>query len=217
MNFEYLLAATFGIGVAGVLIQFQKAPALALEARVKVLEPEFAIRRSRRIRAGAAAWIKTRFSSANKSKLDRALFELPEVVDLLVVYLRAGDGIYRSFETVIPRCEGELAKEFSRVLLEVQFGAAFGSQIQAVSVAIPQPQVIEFTSKIVLALDRGSPLATMLSELGDSARAEIRNRLLRQAGKNETRMLIPLVFLILPITVLFAIYPSLELLNFGFI
>jgi tight adherence protein C len=57
----------------------------------------------------------------------------------------------------------------------------------------------------------------MLSELGDSARAEIKNRLLRQAGKNETGMLVPLVFLILPITVLFAIYPSLELLNFGFI
>jgi tight adherence protein C len=57
----------------------------------------------------------------------------------------------------------------------------------------------------------------MLSELSASARAEIRNMLLRQAGKNETRMLIPLVFLILPITVLFAIYPSLELLNFGFI
>jgi tight adherence protein C len=86
-----------------------------------------------------------------------------------------------------------------------------------VSAAIPQPQVIELTNKIVLALDRGTPLATMLSELGDSARAEIRNRLFRQAGKNETRMLIPLVFLILPITVLFAIYPSLELLNFGFI
>ncbi len=217
MSFEYLLAATFGIGVAGVLIQFQKAPALTLEARVKVFEPEFAMRRSRRARAGAAAWIKTRFSSVNKSKLDRALFEVPEVVDLLVVNLRAGEGIYRSFATVIPRCEGELAKEFSRALLGVQFGAAFGSQIQAVSVAIPQPQVIEFTNKIVLALDRGSPLATMLSELGDSARAEIRNRLLRQAGKNETRMLIPLVFLILPITVLFAIYPSLELLNFGFI
>ena len=48
-------------------------------------------------------------------------------------------------------------------------------------------------------------------------REEIKNRLLEQAGKNETRMLIPLVFLILPVTVLFAIYPSLELLNFGFI
>jgi tight adherence protein C len=57
----------------------------------------------------------------------------------------------------------------------------------------------------------------MLSEQGVSVREEIKSRLLKQAGKNETRMLIPLVFLILPITVLFAIYPSLELLNFGFI
>jgi tight adherence protein C len=57
----------------------------------------------------------------------------------------------------------------------------------------------------------------MLSEQGVSVRAEIKSRLLKQVGRNETRMLIPLVFLILPITVLFAIYPSLELLNFGFI
>jgi tight adherence protein C len=57
----------------------------------------------------------------------------------------------------------------------------------------------------------------MLSEQGVSVREEIKSRLLKQAGRNETRMLIPLVFLILPITVLFAIYPSLELLNFGFI
>jgi tight adherence protein C len=57
----------------------------------------------------------------------------------------------------------------------------------------------------------------MLSEQALSVRDEIKSRLLRQAGRNETRMLIPLVFLILPVTVLFAIYPSLELLNFGFI
>ncbi len=57
----------------------------------------------------------------------------------------------------------------------------------------------------------------MLSEQALSVRDEIKSRLLRQAGRNETRMLIPLVFLILPVTVWFAIYPSLELLNFGFI
>jgi tight adherence protein C len=72
-------------------------------------------------------------------------------------------------------------------------------------------------NKVSLALDRGTPLAQMLSEQGMSVREEIKSKLLKQAGRNETRMLIPLVFLILPITVLFAIYPSLELLNFGFI
>ncbi|MSZ17755.1 MAG: hypothetical protein F2613_02295, partial [Actinobacteria bacterium] len=82
---------------------------------------------------------------------------------------------------------------------------------------LPHPQVSEFVNKVSLALERGTPLAQMLTEQGVSVREEIKSRLLKQAGKNETRMLIPLVFLILPITVLFAIYPSLELLNFGFI
>jgi tight adherence protein C len=149
--------------------------------------------------------------------LEKALFELPEIVDLLVVSLRSGDGIFRSFEKVVPRCEGELARELTRVLRGVEYGAPFGDELRSVAISLPHPQVTEFVNKVVMSLQRGTPLAQMLRELSESVRAEIRNRLLRQAGKNETRMLVPLVFLILPITVLFAIYPSLELLNFGFI
>jgi tight adherence protein C len=81
---------------------------------------------------------------------------------------------------------------------------------------LPQRQVSEFTSKLILSLKRGNPLAEMIREQAASARSEIRNELLKQAGRNETRMLIPLVFLILPITVLFAIYPSLQLLNINY-
>ena len=85
------------------------------------------------------------------------------------------------------------------------------------STQITQPQVLELLNKIASSLERGTPLAQLMSEQAQTVRAEIRNQLLKQAGKNETRMLIPLVFLILPVTVLFAIYPSLELLNFSFI
>lgn len=217
MSFEYVLAVSFGIGVAGFIYQLANAPVPSLVSRVISWQPQgrgVPVRFSPKVLLNRLGSV---LSAPNKSKLDRALFELPEVIDLLVVHLRAGDGIYRSFAAVIPRCEGELAKEFSRVLLEVDYGAAFSQQIKSVATNLPQPQVIEFTNKVVLALERGTPLARMLSDLSESARAEIRNRLIQQAGKNETRMLIPLVFLILPITVLFAIYPSLELLNFGFI
>jgi tight adherence protein C len=217
MSFEYVLAVSFGIGVAGFIYQLANAPVPSLVSRVTSWQPQgrgVPVRFSPKVLLNRLGSV---LSAPNKSKLDRALFELPEVIDLLVVHLRAGDGIYRSFAAVIPRCEGELAKEFSRVLLEVDYGAAFSQQIKSVATNLPQPQVIEFTNKVVLALERGTPLARMLSDLSESARAEIRNRLIQQAGKNETRMLIPLVFLILPITVLFAIYPSLELLNFGFI
>lgn len=217
MNLEYLLAVVFGVGVSGLLASFVQAPVASLASRVQANNE---ISKGSGYRASIrnlGELFGQKLSLANKAKLDRALFELPEIIDLLVVHLRAGDGIYRSFACVVPRTEGELAKELGRVLRAVQFGAAFGTEIKTVAIALPQPQIIEFTNKVALALERGTPLAQMLSELGASTRAEIRNRLLRQAGKNETRMLIPLVFLILPITVLFAIYPSLELLNFGFI
>jgi tight adherence protein C len=65
-------------------------------------------------------------------------------------------------------------------------------------------------------LQRGSPLAQLLREQASSARAEIEIQLLKKSGRNETKMMVPLVFLILPVTVLFAVYPSLQLLNLNY-
>ena len=217
MNIEYLLAVVFGVGVSGLVASFVQVPVASLARRVQARGEGHKSATNRFSKRNLGELFSQRLSMANRAKFSRALFELPEIVDLLVVHLRAGDGICRSFACVVPRCEGELAKELTRVLRAVQFGAAFGAEIKTVAIALPQAQIIEFTNKVAMSLERGTPLAQLLSELGASTRAEIRNTLLRQAGKNETRMLIPLVFLILPITVLFAIYPSLELLNFGFI
>lgn len=217
MNPEYLIAMVFGIGVSGVVASISRLPAASLASRVHVTDEVLRIAEVQFPKKSLGQLVRESLVSVNKPKLSKALFELPEILDLIIVHLRAGDSVYRSFLSVVPRCEGELAKELTRILSAVQFGAAFGQEIKTLAISIPQPQVIEFTNKVALALERGTPLASMLSELSTSTRAEIRNMLLRQAGKNETRMLIPLVFLILPVTVLFAIYPSLELLNFGFI
>ncbi len=216
MNIEFILSLSFGLGIAGTIAPFVAPTNSQLITRVITPTTNSnPIRRRSFLDAIKVLANQTRAKSS--AKVERALFELPEIIDLLVVSLRAGDGIYRSFDNVIPRCDGDLSKQISRALTAVEYGAAFGDEIRNIPTTIPHPQISEFTNKVALALERGTPLAQMLSEQGDSVRAEIKNRLLRQAGRNETRMLIPLVFLILPVTVLFAIYPSLELLNFGFI
>jgi tight adherence protein C len=217
MNLELLLALGFGLGIAGMLGQLLSVQTSSLANRVglkstTVSEPTFEIK----LRDFAAS-VSESLRSVGKSNGEKALFELPEILELLTVSLRTGDGIYRAFSTVIPRCEGDLARELSKVLTAVEYGAPLGQELRAVALSLPHPQIKEFVNKVSLSLERGAPLAKMLEQQALSARAEIRNRLLAQAGKNETKMLIPLVFLILPITVLFAIYPSLELLNFGFI
>ena len=215
MNIEFLLAVSFGFGIASFFALAMQSSNTVLAVRVNAaitpLPP-----RPRKV-LGSGKLLISQFRSDKSAKLERALFELPELMDLITVSLRAGDGVYRSFATVIPRCDGEIAREFSKALKAVEYGAAFGIEIKRVAEALPHPQVVEFVAKVCTSLERGTPLAQMLSEQALSVRQEIKSRLLRQAGRNETRMLIPLVFLILPVTVLFAIYPSLELLNFGFI
>lgn len=150
---------------------------------------------------------------ASKSRLKLALLELPEILDLMVLVLSAGEGIFAALARVTPRARGVLASELSKVIRSLEFGADLESELRSLANRLPQRHVIEFSNKLTLASRRGAPSAQILSNLATSARSEIRNERLRQSGKNETRMLIPLVFLILPVTILFAIYPSLHLLQ----
>jgi len=60
---------------------------------------------------------------------------------------------------------------------------------------------------------RGAPITEILVRHAQEARDHQRNRVLAAAGKAEISMMIPVVFLILPISILFALWPSLTNLN----
>jgi tight adherence protein C len=66
-----------------------------------------------------------------------------------------------------------------------------------------------------VAVERGTPLAEVLRAQAQDVREEGRRRLMEEGGKKEIAMMIPVVFLILPVTVLFALYPGLSFLSFS--
>lgn len=215
MNTQLLFSLGFGLGVAGLTFSLsQKRTGLA--KRLGLLGLPEAKSMKTILLSSITPRVGSLFGRKSNARIQRALFELPEILDLLAVCLSSGDSIYRALSKVVPRASGELSKELFNVLRAVEYGAPLASEIAKLADEIPHPQFSEFSSKISLSLTRGTPLARMLLDQAQSARSEIRNLLIRQAGKNETRMLIPLVFLILPVTVLFAIYPSLKLLNFNY-
>jgi tight adherence protein C len=72
-------------------------------------------------------------------------------------------------------------------------------------------------TKLAVALNNGSALSELLSDFMQSATTELRTQLIAKAGKNETKMMIPMVFVILPVTVMFALYPSLALIQGSFL
>jgi tight adherence protein C len=153
----------------------------------------------------------------SRRRLHSAMSELPEILELMAVSLSAGDGLFAALARVTPRANGILAESLKKVLLALELGADLETELTWLARNLPQRQIVEFTNKLSMALRRGTPLSQMLRNLAESTRAELRNDLLKQAGRNETRMLIPLIFLILPVTVLFAVYPSLQLLNIDYI
>lgn len=152
-----------------------------------------------------------------KKYLQKILRELPDFLELLSVALASGESIYSALNRVVPRLSGELATQLHKTLRSIEYGASLESEFCELAKRVPQHQLVEVCNKLINAMNRGTPLAGIVAEQAEAVRLEVSNHLLKQAGKNETKMLVPLVFLILPVTVLFAIYPSLQLLNMSFL
>jgi tight adherence protein C len=163
----------------------------------------------------AARLSRLKIIRANKA-FDPLLLELPDILDLLAALLANGENIYSAFGHVANRCEGTFAKAITRLMLRLNYGQDLRGALDLLAQEHASLSVSEFASKIVLALERGTPLAQQLQLLAQSARSQLRIQLLKQAGKNEVKMLIPLVFVILPVTVLVAVYPSFQLLQTTF-
>ncbi len=152
-----------------------------------------------------------------RKKMQKVLFELPDFLELLSVALSSGESVYAALNRVVPRINGVLAIEFKATLKALAYGSDLATELAALAQRLPQQQLIEVCNKLMLALRRGTPLAVLLMEQAEAVRQVAGNLITKQAGKNETRMLIPLVFLILPVTVLFAIYPSLQMLSTNYL
>ena len=65
-----------------------------------------------------------------------------------------------------------------------------------------------------IAVERGTPLADVLRAQAVDVREEGKRYLLESAGKREIGMLVPVVFFVLPLTIVFALFPGLVGLKF---
>jgi tight adherence protein C len=70
------------------------------------------------------------------------------------------------------------------------------------------PALARFVDGIAIAVERGTPLAEVLRAQAVDVREEGRRRLLETAGRKEIAMLLPVVFFVLPVTVVFALFPG---------
>lgn len=153
---------------------------------------------------------------AARERGERIVEEFPTVIELLGLALAAGDSLPRALARVSKRARGELGREWARVMALVELGAPLTPTLRESAARVSAPHVTAFVEHLAQALDRGAPLAEVVAAHARDAKEEYTRGLVDKAGKAEVAMLVPMVLMILPITVIFAVYPGLEALQFGF-
>jgi len=153
---------------------------------------------------------------AATARLARIESELPTILEFLTLSLAAGEGILDALRRVARSTSGELSREFAGVITDVHSGLSLTTALTDLSRRMRLTPLTRFVDQVVGAIDRGSPLAEVLRAQAQDGREEAKRKLLEAAGQKEVAMMVPLVFLILPMTILFAIFPGLFVLQTGF-
>lgn len=139
---------------------------------------------------------------------ERMLEEFPTVAELLALAVTAGEGPVGALERVHRLSVGELGKELGRALSEARAGAGLVQALEGISRRTSLAPLGRFVDGVAIAVERGTPLADVLRAQAVDVREAGKRQMLETAGKKEIGMMVPVVFLVLPITVLFALFPG---------
>jgi len=139
----------------------------------------------------------------------RMLAEFPTVAEMLALAVGAGEGPVGALERVTRTSRGELAKELGTALAEARAGATLVSALENIAARTSLPALARFVDGVAVAVERGTPLAEVLRAQAVDVREAGKRALLESGGKKEIAMMVPVVFLILPVTMLFALFPGL--------
>jgi tight adherence protein C len=144
----------------------------------------------------------------------RMLTEFPTVAELLALAVGAGEGAVGALDRVCRLSHGELAGELRRCLADARAGANLPTALQGLADRTGLASLRRFVDGVVIAVQRGTPLADVLRAQAQDVREEGRRALMEAGGRKEIAMMVPVVFLILPVTVLFAVFPGFTFFRF---
>jgi len=165
------------------------------------------------VSVGFFVMIDRQLSSEIKKYREKIESEFPAIIEMMTLAIAAGETPMQAMLRIAQTADGALAQEFGVVISEIRTGAPLHVTLDAMGRRVKSIMIRRFVDAVVTATLRGAPLIEVLSRHSVEARGNQRNRIMNAAGKAEVSMMIPVVFLILPISILFALWPSLTNLN----
>jgi tight adherence protein C len=146
---------------------------------------------------------------------ERVRSELPTIVEMLAMTVSAGSGLTSAIERVSLIGSGAVAAELQRVLADVRMGLPLIPALHHMTDRSESTELRRFVDAVVVSVERGTPLADVLvAQAADSREAE-RQALIESGGRKEIGMMVPVVFLVLPLSVVFVLFPGFYGLQLG--
>lgn len=149
-----------------------------------------------------------RLSTQVKNRERQVLTEFPTIAELLALSVAAGESPVSALDRVVRRSHGALSEDLADVLARIRTGEPVGTAFESLARSTGLPIVARFATGITVAMERGTPLSDVLHAQAADVREAGRRLLIETAARKEIAMMAPVVFFVLPVTILFAFYPG---------
>jgi tight adherence protein C len=138
-------------------------------------------------------------------------YQLPELIDLLVVTIEAGLGFVGSLQMASTRLSGPLGQEIQLTLQEQSMGLSIQEALLHMLGRCDTPSMRSFVRSIVQGETLGVSIGQIMRDLAQEMRRRRRAFAQEKAQKAPIKILFPLVFLIFPAMFLILLGPALFL------
>jgi tight adherence protein C len=148
-------------------------------------------------------------------RLEQIDREVPELVDLLVTTVEGGVGFAAGLQLASRSIEGPLGQELRLALREQSLGLTPEEALRNLSLRVDSPATRAFTQALVQGESLGVSIGAILRDLAVDMRKRRRQSAEERAQQTPTKILFPLIALILPAMFILSLGPVLmEALNF---
>jgi tight adherence protein C len=134
--------------------------------------------------------------------------ELPDIMDILSVTMEAGLGFDSALIKIGERLSGVLVTELNIVHSEINFGKPRKDALKSLADRNSVEELKTFVGSIIQAEQLGIPINHVLKAQSEELRIKRRQRAEEKAMKAPVKMMIPLVFFVLPVLFIVLLGPT---------
>ena len=149
---------------------------------------------------GFIGWLLPSYVVKRRARLriERVEREVPELVDLLVTTVEAGVAFAGGMQLAARGIKGPLGEELRLVLQEQNLGLTPDEALRNLAGRVDSPALRAFTQALIQGESLGVSIGKVLRDLAIDMRKRRRQNAEERAQKTPTKILFPLVALILP-------------------